>query len=275
MTEHHVPNSVGAMSLPRYLQRAWPLLPGYAIKKEDVRLNGARWDGKAAVRGGDLLRLYIQDGYLTGPLRKLYADDRILAVEKPAGLPVDVDDLGIGVDTLLARAVKEYPAARLCHRLDTGTGGALLLALTEEAEAELREAFAAQRVGKTYHAMVKACAGNGGRLMHYLRKDARAARVTVLDSPGPGARQAELYWKPVEHMGERMLVEVKLMTGRTHQIRAQLAHIGCPLLGDDKYGDRAFNKRWHVSSPMLWCVRLEYGGIAVESKAPFAREEAP
>lgn len=263
------------MPLPRYLQRAWPLLPGYAIKKEDIRLNGARWDGKALVRGGDKLRLYIKDGYLTGPLKKLYADDKILAVEKPAGLPVDVDESGIGADTLLARAKREYPTARLCHRLDTGTGGALLLALTEEAEAELKAALAEQQVRKTYCAMVKACTGNGGRLRHYLQKDARAARVTVLDSPKPGARQAELCWLPVERRGERMLVEVELITGRTHQIRAQLAHVGCPLLGDDKYGDRAFNKRWRVSSPMLWCVRLQYGGIIVESEAPFAKKEDP
>ena len=277
MTEHRVPESVGAMPLPRYLARAWPLLPGWAlrqaVKKRDIRLNGLRWDGAAPVRGGDILALFLPDKYLTGPLEVLYRDENFLGVVKPPALPMDADAQGIGADTLLERARRIEPGARLCHRLDAGTGGAMLLALNDRAQARLDAAFRAHQVRKTYQAVVLGAPSSHGELTHYLVKDAAAARVRALDRPAPQAQQARLRYAVLAYGDQRALVQIQLLTGRTHQIRVQMAKIGHPLLGDDKYGDRAFNKRWKAKEPLLWCVALEWENIALNAPAPFGWKE--
>lgn len=263
------------MSLAHYLSRAFPMCPSHilrnALKRRDVRVNGGRSGEGSIVSGGDRLGVYIDERFLTAPAKVLYEDGQILALEKPRGLPVDADADGIGEDTLLARARALYPAAALCHRLDAGTGGVVLLALTEETCALLTGAFKNRRIEKTYRCLVVGCPEvPEGELIHHLKKDADAALVREVGANGPGAMRAALKYRVVERRGETALVEIDLGTGRTHQIRAQLALIGCPVVGDDKYGDRAANKRLRAPFPALWCVRLRLpDGRAFESEAAF------
>ena len=89
----------------------------------------------------------------------------------------------------------------------------------------------------------------------YLRKDAEIARVAVTDYPARGAQEIVTAYRVLE-AGEQSRLEVELITGRTHQIRAHLAHIGHPILGDDKYGDRALNRRLGLRRQQLWATRL-------------------
>ncbi len=263
------------MSLARYLSRSFPMCPGHilrnAMKRRDVRVNGARSGEDAVVSGGDQLAVYIDDRFLTAPAKVLYEDGHILALQKPQGLPVDVDADGIGEDTLLSRARALYPSAELCHRLDAGTGGVTLLALTEDIRAYLTDAFKNHLIEKTYRCLVIGCPEKPeGELVHYLRKDADAALVKETGPNHPGAMRASLKYRVIERRGETTLVEINLGTGRTHQIRAQMALIGCPVVGDDKYGDRAANKRFHAPFPALWCVRLRLSdGRAFESEEGF------
>jgi 23S rRNA pseudouridine955/2504/2580 synthase len=183
------------MSLARYLSRAYPMCPGHilrnAMKRRDVRVNGARSGEDAVVSGGDQLAVYIDDRFLTAPAKVLYEDGEILALEKPQGLPVDADADGIGEDTLLTRARALYPSAELCHRLDAGTGGVTLLALTPGAHAALTDAFKNHMIGKTYAAWWSASRKKPeGELGHYLRKDADTALVREASPNRPGARCA-------------------------------------------------------------------------------------
>lgn len=251
------------------------MCPGHilrnAFKRRDVRVNGARSGEDALVSGGDQLTVYIDDRFLTAPARVLHEDGRILALEKPQGLPVDVDADGIGEDTLLARARTLYPSAELCHRLDAGTGGVMLLALTEDAREYLIDAFKNHLIEKTYRCLVVGCPEKPeGELVHYLRKDADTALVRETGPNRPGAMRSALKYRVIERYGETALVEIDLGTGRTHQIRTQLALIGCPVVGDDKYGDRAANKRLRAPFPALWCVRLRLpNGRTFESEAGF------
>ena len=249
------------MSLARYLSRAFPMCPGHilrgALKKRDVRIGGSRVGEEALVSGGDQLAVYIDERYLTAPAVVLYDDGRILALDKPQGLPVDVDADGIGEDTLFTRARALHPGVRLCHRLDTGTGGVTLLALTTEAYDEITGFFRDHRIEKTYRCLVNGRpARPEGTLVHHLDKDASAARVRETAAGRPGALRSELHYRVLEGRGETSLIEIDLGTGRTHQIRAQMALIGCPVLGDDKYGDRTLNRRLRAVWPQLWCVRL-------------------
>lgn len=266
---------VRAMPLARYLSRAFPMCPGYilrnALKRRDVRINGARAGADALVSEGDALQVYIDERFLAAPAAVLYDDGSVLALDKPQGLPVDVDADGIGEDTLLLRARALHPEARLCHRLDAGTGGVTLFALTDDAYRYLTDAFKDHLIEKTYRCLVVGRPeAPEGALVHYLVKDAATARVRVARADHPGAVRASLKYRVVEDRGETSLIEIELGTGRTHQIRVQMAAIGCPVVGDDKYGDRAANKRLRAALPALWCVRMRLpDGRTCTSQAAF------
>lgn len=176
MVEHRVPEGVREMPLRAYLARAYPMAPGWALrdawKRRDVRVNGDK--GAQAVRGGDVVRVYLPEDLLFAqPLSILYEDGEILALEKPSGLPVDVDADGIGEDTVARRLERLRPGARIAHRLDAGTGGALLAGKTPQALERLVQAFASGGVRKEYRA-VAVGQGVGEQLLEgYLEKDAR------------------------------------------------------------------------------------------------------
>lgn len=275
MRKHLVPERVPAMPLSAYLRRAFPRVPASllkeTLKKRDVRVNGVKSDDQASVRGGDEVTLYLPDKYLSAPLRILYEDERMLAVEKPAGVPVDEDADSIGADTMLARLRAYCPTASLAHRLDAGTGGVLLAGKSEEGLAHLLDAFKSHRVEKTYLCLVRG-APNPPQADRkaFLLKDAASAHVRILNAPAPGALSIETRYRLLEARGDMSLLEVQLVTGRTHQIRAHMSFLGYPLLGDDKYGDRAFNRAHHAAQIALWCARLSLDGLTFESRPPFA-----
>ena len=282
MTEHIIPRAVPPMPLERYLRRAWPMLPGHVlralIRRRDVRVNGARADGSAAVRGGDRLTVYADDKWLSPEPEILWTDERLIASVKPQGLPVDVDRDGIGEDTLLSRIRRRWPGAQLCHRLDAATGGIVLAAADDAVLAQALEAFRAHRVQKTYHALA---AGrferDGGTLHAWLLKDARRSTVRVVHRPQPGALPIETRYRVDGEAADGIWrVRLEPVTGRTHQLRAHMADLGHPLLGDDKYGDRTVNRRFGVGL-CLWHARLDipadsplvdYRGWTFASPAP-------
>lgn len=274
MHRHTVPVGVDPTPLARYLSRAFPQLPGWLIretlKKKDVRINGAKSGSDASVAAGDELTLYIDDKYFSAPLSVLYEDARLLVVEKPTGIPVDADRANIGADTMLVRIQAHCPSAQLCHRLDAGTGGVLIAAKTDDALTEMTDAFQRHALTKTYRCLVVGRpAAPEARLKDYLVKDARASHVRIVHRPQPGALSVETHYRLVDAKGGLSLLEVTLITGRTHQIRAHLSSIGLPLLGDDKYGDREANRRFNRSQPALWCTEIRWNRLVFHSDAPF------
>ena len=262
MIAHTVPDGVPAMPLDRYLRRAWPMVPGHVFreiyKKRDARVNGARADGATTVGGGDAILLYADAARFSPPPEVLWTDDRLIVAVKPQGLPVDVDRDGVGADTLLTRLRSRWPEAALCHRLDAATGGIVLAAADGAVLAQALEAFREHGVQKEYRALVlNAFARGEMTLRAYLVKDARRAEVRVLDRPQAGAKPIETRCRVLGSAGKGLWrVALEPVTGRTHQLRAHMAHVGHPLLGDDRYGDRAAN-RAHPRAPLcLWHARL-------------------
>lgn len=262
MIAHDIPAAVPAMPLERYLRRAWPLLPGRILreldKRKDVRVNGAKSDGKTLVHGGDALTIYAEDSWFTAPPDILWTDEKLIVAVKPQGLPVDVDQDGVGADTLLTRLQTRWPTARLCHRLDAATGGIVLAAASDEVYEQALEAFKDHGVQKHYHALALNPFGSkSGTLKAWLQKDARRAEVRVLHKPSPGAKPIETRWEVGEMAAPGVYhVQLEPVTGRTHQLRAHMADFGHPLLGDDKYGDRAANRRFPRVPLCLWHERL-------------------
>ena len=263
MIRHEVPASLRVENLQRYLKRAWPLLPGHVLrelmKKRDVRINGIKCGKDETVRGGDVLEIYADSRHFEVPAEVIYDDGHLLAEVKPQGLPSLPDADGVGADTMEARMRRIHPEARLCHRLDAATGGVLLAALDDQTYEQAFAAFKEHSIRKTYRALL--CARppkDDMTLKAYLVKDAKRATVRVTDKPCPGAREIVTRLRVRGAVGDCWDVELEPVTGRTHQLRAHMAHIGCPILGDDKYGDREVNRRLGFMGRLcLWCERME------------------
>ncbi|SFI30698.1 23S rRNA pseudouridine1911/1915/1917 synthase [Paenibacillus sp. UNC496MF] len=174
----------------------------------------------------------------------LYEDNHLLAVVKPPGILSQADETGeADMVTLLKQDLKnryDKPGnvyVGLVHRLDRPVGGAMLFAKTSKAASRLSEAVRSRSFDKLYLAVAHgAPAALSGRLKHYLRKDAARNVVTVHDKPAGDAKEAVLDYAVAARKGPYSLIAVKLLTGRSHQIRAQLSAIGCPLVFDRKYG---------------------------------------
>lgn len=260
MIRHEIPSGVAPVAAEKYVRRAWPMLPGYAVrdlfKKKDVRRNAVKCAAEDMVCGGDELTLFLPAKFEPAAAVLTSEDAHILAACKPQGLPVDVDQDGIGADTLLTRLRAAHPSARLCHRLDAATGGLVLAALDDETEAQALETFRAHALRKRYVALAKGGLDRReGTLRAWLVKDARQSEVRVVHREVRGAKPIETRYRVLDEKDGVARVELEPVTGRTHQLRAHMADFGHPLLGDDKYGDRVLNKR---ASGMLrlWCAEL-------------------
>lgn len=177
----------------------------------------------------------------------VYLDDDILVVDKHAGAEVEGELFG----ELSAIFDPLYPV----HRLDANTEGLVVFARTEEMRDRLLDAFYAHETQKIYHAIVLG-KPKDGTCVHYAKKDADAALMRLCKESDPDALKMELALRVLETKRDLSLIEIRLFTGRTHQIRVQTAAIGCPVLGDDKYGDRDANKRYRKRRQCLLAKRL-------------------
>lgn len=189
--------------------------------------------------------------------RGVYLDERRIVVDKNAGVETEGELLG-ELESLFESV---YPV----HRLDANTEGIVLFARTEEAAEEYERLFFAHELRKVYHAVVRGVPKGTDRLVHWVKKDADESFVRLCSEGEAGALRCELSYRVLRSDGRASLVEIELFTGRTHQIRVQMAAAGYPVLGDDKYGDRAFNKLYKTKTQQLLAKRLEIEGDVFES----------
>jgi 23S rRNA pseudouridine1911/1915/1917 synthase len=175
----------------------------------------------------------------------LYEDNHCLAVNKPAGLSTAQAQAGTPSLDVLARQYLKLKYSKqgnvflgVVHRLDRDVSGVVLLARTSKAAARLSEQFRSRSIHKIYWAVVEGEPHTDtGKLTHWLYQG-EEQRVRIVAAEVPGARQASLTYSIRQRTQDLTLLEIKLETGRKHQIRVQLAAIGCPILGDRKYGSR-------------------------------------
>ena len=212
-------------------------------------------------------------------LTVLYEDNHLLAVVKPAGVLIQGDRTG---DPTLLEKAKAYLKAKynkpgkvylgMVHRLDRPVRGVVIFARTSKAAGRLCDQFQKRTVEKIYRAVVEGVPEElSGRLLHYLVKDEKNVRAKLFTTKIPGSKPAELEYRVVNSSKDKAELEVKLITGRSHQIRAQLSRIGYPVLGDLKYGAKAPlpEKRIALFAEMLtFCHPVSREEITVKAKLP-------
>ena len=260
-----IPDDLQPMRLDKYLLRALPGLPHWAIReafsRRDVKMDGVRVQAQAHIRPGAKVLVYGIKDSVVPELEVVYEDEHILLINKPAGISVQADSGGgITVEELafvhVKKAAPHAMPPKACHRLDNQTSGLLLLTKTAEADKIMYNAFKERTMKKRYTCLVQGIPNpDAAVLQAYLTKDAKAAKVQVYDKPVPGALPITTGYRIIEK-GEVSRLEVDLVTGRTHQIRAHLAHIGHPIIGDDAYGDRELNKKMNRKRLMLCAVSI-------------------
>lgn len=178
------------------------------------------------------------------PFQVLYEDNHLLIVNKKAGLLTQGDETR---DKTLADYAKEYIKEKyekpgdvflgIPHRLDRPVSGLIILARTSKGLERMTELFRERKIQKTYWAIVKRKPKEEkGKLTHWLIKDEKRNFVTAYDYPQENALKAELNYRVLGELNDHFLIEVNPITGRPHQIRVQLASMGCPIRGDIKYG---------------------------------------
>ncbi len=273
--------------LDRFLAKAVPLLPASLAQKyirlKRIKCNGKRIDRDTRLNQGDVLQLYINDEFFDKPrennayltvaspkLNIVYEDEHIILVDKRPGLAVHPHD-GAEYGRTLIDHIQAYlyqkrewsprgensftPA--LCNRIDRNTGGIVIAAKTAEALRVMNQKIKDREMDKRYLAIVEGTPKpREGSLKGYLFKDAKKNRVFVSDAPQPGAKSCQTNYKVLTSKNGLSLVECELITGRTHQIRAQFAHAGHPLLGDGKYGK--LDKRFDRSYQALYSYKLTF-----------------
>lgn len=280
------PNDAG-QRLDRFLTKALPLLPASLAQKyiriKRIKRNGQRAERDTRLQAGDVLQLYINDeffdkprldnAYLTVATPKLnivYEDEHILLADKKPGVAVHPHD-GAEYGRTLIDHIQSYlyqkrewrpreehsftPA--LCNRIDRNTGGIVIAAKTAQALRVMNQKIKDREMDKRYLAIVEGVPSpQKGSLRGYLFKDEKKNRVFVTDTPQPGSKSCQTNYSVLSSRNGLSLVECQLITGRTHQIRAQFAHAGHPLLGDGKYGK--LDKRFDRSFQALYSYKLTF-----------------
>lgn len=275
--------------LKKYLKEAPDSFIYKMLRKKNIILNGKKAGGTEKLSAGDEIKLFLAEDTIEkftketagGDVLKLpkgksldilFEDENILILNKPAGeLSQKAQIKDVSMNEYALGYLKETGAVTeeslrvfrpsVCNRLDRNTSGILIVAKTYQAAREFGEALRKRTIRKFYRCIVKGEVKIPETIEGYLLKDEKNNRVRIFKDKREGAAEIHTAYRPLKCENGLTLLEVHLITGRTHQIRAHLSSIGHPILGDPKYGDRKLSEKYHVKHQLLHACRLELDGF--------------
>ena len=285
--------------LDNYLSSMYPLLKNSNINKmlrqNKIKVNGKKpSDAGCKLAKNDKISLYIDDSFFKQPNKStaflfsgknldiVYQDENILIVNKPSGISV-IDENWQNFDTLINRVHNHYYELdnsyklnyQLCHRLDTGTQGLIIIAKNEKAADFMTEQFKNNNIEKSYLAVVKGIPSAKCFVKKaFLTKNSKQAFVTISDKPmNELSKNIETHINLIDCYGDYSLINVGLITGRTHQIRAHLSFLGMPILGDSRYGNNNLNRQLKLKYQLLASYRIKFKEICNEKFSYLSNRE--
>ena len=286
MKEFVINSNDANQRLDKFIQKSVPRLPQSmmykAIRNKRIKINGKRAEISTRLQTGDIVQMYINDEFfdtavetefMAAPaiLDIVYEDKNIILIDKKNGLVVHEDNENT-VDTLINR-LKHYLyekgeykpeeensfAPSLCNRLDRNTGGIVIAAKNAESLRIMNQKIKDRELEKYYLCItVGVPPKKKDTITAYLEKNSDDNTVKVTDRKTAKNKTIITTYKVLKTKQNLALLEIKLDTGRTHQIRAHMAHIGCPLLGDGKYGINKVNKEYKIKTQALYSYKLKF-----------------
>ena len=271
--------------LLKYMNKATKGFLYKMLRKKRIKLNGGRAEGNELLHAGDAIQLYLAEETIASFMEEkavaqakqnfgvVYEDEDILVVNKPAGLlthPERADDRDTLIDQILYYLYQkgEYvPEAdssftpALCNRLDRNTSGLVIAGKTLRGVQAVNETIRNHKLDKYYLTLVAGEIRHAGEITGYLAKDADKNQVRISKKAGMGAKTLTKF-RPIAHAKGYTLLEIHLITGKTHQIRAHMQSIGHPVVGDRKYGsehsNEKFRREYALSNQFLHALRVEW-----------------
>ena len=262
MKELIVPQKYNNKKICKFILDSFPALSQNtlykALRQKDIKVNDKRISKDCEVLAGDTLNIYISDNLLYPEINLpvVYEDNNILVIDKPINIEVT------GENSLTSMIQKKYNSNNImpCHRLDRNTTGLILFAKNSTSLNILLEKFKNHEIEKSYEALVYGIPKiKKARLEAYLFKDTKKSIVYISDSFKQGYQKIITSYSVIkEYNNNTSLLDVNIETGKTHQIRAHLAHIGYPIIGDGKYGINKINKQFGYKYQQLHSYKLKF-----------------
>lgn len=299
MKEFQIGKNEADQRLDKYLKKLLPNAGSSflykMLRKKNIVWNGKKADGSEKIQTGDIVNIYFTDDTFekfsgisnTGAtnssmnpvahvpsdqLNIIFEDEDIVIINKPSGMlsqkasPEDISANEYLIAYLLhTGAVSETELntfkPSICNRLDRNTSGLLIAGKSLKGLQQMSAMLRDRTIKKYYRCIVSGNVTQAAHIQGYLKKDEKTNKVSIQSHASGDAKYIETEYQPLQSDGENTLLEVHLITGRSHQIRAHLASIGHPIIGDTKYGNKALNEKWykrcHIKSQLLHAYRME------------------